>query len=284
MSLSITDHDGYNLTELNHISLHGLPGIGCFTLVTSLHFHVTTHRRESALELSQLRIEWGDNTQSLLGIGHLDQAQPIMIPSTGSFTVSFRLCLSTAQLEALEQRRRGEDFELALWFYSTLVSGEQRKALADRHTVRVTQSEWVKVLNSMQYQTTLLQEFGFPLHLQDRTDIAGLVMKARSHFLHGRYNECVADCRKLLESCPLPSEANAAFGRARKLFSVTNLKEAESRESMTTQERMLALRDAIKHAANYPHHHRPEGIEYDRNEARIILFSTLALLPGWNTP
>lgn len=284
MPLSITDYDGYNLAELKQISFHGLPGIGCFTLVASLDFHVAALRRESTLEQLQLRIEWGDNTQSLLGFGHLDQAQPILIPKTGSFTTSFRLCLSFGQIEALEQRRRGGDLELGLWLYTTLVSGEQRKAIADKHTVRVTQSEWVKVLDSMRYQTTVLQEFAFPHHLQDNTDIAALVTKARNHFLNGRYNECVADCRKLLEACPLPSEDNAAFGRARKLFSVTNPREAENRESMTTKERMLAVRDAIKHAANYPHHHRPEGIEYDRNEARIILFSTLSLLPGWSPP
>lgn len=282
MSLSITDHEGYNLAELKQTSFHGLPGIGCYTLSASLDFHVTTHRRGSTLEQLRLRIEWGDNTQSLLGIGHPDQAQPIMVPTTGSFTVSFRLCLSSAQLEGLEQRRHGDDFVLALWFYSTLVAGEQRNAIADRLTVQVSQSEWVKVLEGMRYQTTLLQEFGFPIHLQDRMDIAALVSKARSHFLNGRYNECVADCRTLLEACPLLSEDSAGLGRARNLFSRPNTRVEDNRELMTSKERMLIVRDAVKHAANYPHHHRSEGIEYNRNEARIILFSTLSLLPGWS--
>lgn len=282
MSLSITDHDGYNLAELKHTSFHGLPGVGCYTLAVSLDFHVTTHRRERTLEHSQLRIEWGDNTQSLLGIGHPDQIQPIAIPATGSFTVSFRLCLSSSQLEGLEQRRCGADFELALWLYSTLVSSEQRKALGDRLTVRVVQSEWVKVLEGMHYQTTLLQEFGFPSHLQDRADVVTLVAKARNHFLNGRYNECVAACRTLVEACPLLSEDSAELGRARKRFSQTSMKVEENRELMTTQERLLIVRDAIRHATNYPHHHRPGGIEYERNEARIILFSTLSLLPGWS--
>ncbi len=284
MSLSITDQDGYNLAELKQTSLHGLPGIGCFTLATALEFHVTANRRESALEHLQLRVEWGDNTQSLLGFGQLDQAQPILIPQTGSFTTSFRICLSFGQMEALEQRRRGGDFELSFWFYAVLVSGEQRTSIADKHIFRVTQSEWVKVLDAMQYQTTVLQEFGLPSHLQDNADIAALVTKARGHFLNGRYNECVADCRKLIEACPLPSQDSAAFGRARKLFSATNPREAENRELMTTKERMLLVRDAIKHAANYPHHYRPDGVEYDRSEARIILFSTLSLLPGWSPP
>lgn len=282
MSLSITDQDGYNLAELKHTSFHGLPGVGCYTLATSLDFQVIANHREGSLEQSQLRVEWGDNTQSLLGIGHLNQAQPIMIPTTGGFSVSFRICLSSGQLEALEQRRRGEDFELALWFYSTLVSGEQRKAFADRQTVPVTQSEWVKVLEGMHYQTTLLQEFGFPSHLQDRADVAILVAKARNHFLNGRYNECVADCRTLIEACTLPGEDSADLGRSRKLFSQANTRVENSRELMTTKERVLIVRDAIRHAAHYPHHHRPEGIEYNRGEARIILFSTLSLLPSWS--
>lgn len=91
MSLSIIDHEGNNLAELKQTSFHGLPGIGCFTLVTSLGFHVTMHQRDGTLEHSQLRFEWGDNTQSILGIGNLDQPQPIMGVHYFSVSVSLRL-------------------------------------------------------------------------------------------------------------------------------------------------------------------------------------------------
>lgn len=44
MGIQLTDHDGYDLAELKRTSFHGLLGIGGFTLVVTLEFHVNVLR------------------------------------------------------------------------------------------------------------------------------------------------------------------------------------------------------------------------------------------------
>lgn len=278
--MNITDSTGYIIAELKQTKVIGLPGIGCYTLVINLDFSVNSHSVTHYLKSTHLRVEWSDNSQSIIGNCPCEQRQPMQIPCASSFTLGFRLPLSRDQMEAIEARRKGADFALDFWLFSELaVATGVGNPVADKGDIRITQSQWVNCLESMGYQKSLLLEFSLPSELESSSALHSLVTKARAHFLNGRYNECVSECRKILESTPLSNADSNALGTARKKFSEMNRNAQDNRESMSSKERLLVLRDAINHSANYPHHHREEGTEYSRHEARIIFYSVLSVLP-----
>lgn len=113
------------------------------------------------------------------------------------------------------------------------------------------------------------------MHVTQNKGVIKSIQKSRYHFLQGNYNECVAECRKILEIFKLNSPETNELGAARTKFS-----DKQMRESMSTKERILILRDAIHNTTNLPHHYKIDE-EYGRYEARVILHSILALLPGY---
>lgn len=277
MTISLNNHEGYQIAELNQVRFNGLPGIGCYTLVASLDFSVSARPKPLQLRGLQLRLEWGDNTQSLLAIAYPEQAQPVQIPNHNSLTIGFRMTLSMAQIEAIEFLRGGANFDLSLWFYSEIVEGNESRAVSCQTTVTVKQSEWIAVLEKMGYQETLLLEFGLLQHIAQNSGVVKCVQIARNHFFQGNYNECVGECRKLLEIFKLDPPESNELGVARTKFLDRN-----ERESMTVKERILILRAAIHHTTNLPHHFREEE-QYDYYQARVILHSVIAILPGYGT-
>ncbi len=277
MTISLNNYNGYQIAELNQVHFNGLPGIGCYTLAASLDFSINPQLKPVQLRGLQLRLEWGDNSQRLLAIAHPEQAQPVQIPNHNKLIIGFRMALSMAQVEAIEFLRSGANFNLSLWLYSEIVEGNESRAVSCQTTVTIKQSEWIAVLERMGYQETLLLEFGLPQHIAQNSGVVKCVQIARNHFFQGNYNECVGECRKLLEIFKLNPPESSELGTARNKFFDRN-----ERESMTVKERLLILRAAIHHTTNLPHHFREEE-QYDYYQARAILHSVLAILPGYGS-
>ena len=79
MSISIEQSSGHRLAEARRISVHGLPGVGSYTLVINLHLSVTAPATDTYLSNLSIRVDWGDNQQRMIGTGVPDQAQPIRL-------------------------------------------------------------------------------------------------------------------------------------------------------------------------------------------------------------
>jgi len=79
MSISIETPSGHRLAEARRISVHGLPGVGGYTLVINLHLSVMAPTTETLLSNRSIRVDWGDNQQRMIGIGVPNQAQPIRL-------------------------------------------------------------------------------------------------------------------------------------------------------------------------------------------------------------
>ena len=110
MSISIEQPSGHRLAEARRISVHGLPGVGGYTLVINLHLSVTASTTDTYLSNLSIRVDWGDNQQRMIGTGVPDQAQPIRLSQySNEATIGFRLLLSQNQIEAIEALHNGGD-------------------------------------------------------------------------------------------------------------------------------------------------------------------------------
>ena len=88
MSISIETPSGHRLAEARRISVHGLPGVGGYTLVINLHLSVMAPTTETLLSNRSIRVDWGDNQQRMIGIGVPNQAQPIRLTPYSSKAIN----------------------------------------------------------------------------------------------------------------------------------------------------------------------------------------------------
>jgi hypothetical protein len=278
MSISIESPSGHRLAEIKRMSVHGLPGVGGYTLAINLHFIVAAPVSETFLDNLSIRIDWGDNKQRMLGNSIPEQAQPISIKQyDNEKTVTFRLLLLPSQIEAIEALRNAGDVHLSIWLIGRVVNEGKSGSIQQQSTFKVSQQEWVEALNRMEYSSSFLFELTLPFSANQKEPAVDIIKKAQYHLMRGHYDECVGECRKLLEAYPHTAEDTKALKSAR-----SKLKgDQAARETMDLPERMLSLRDALTNATHLAHHHNL-GDGYSRDQARTILGCTVSLLSAFS--
>jgi len=203
-----------------------------------------------------------------------DQAQPIRLSQySNEATIGFRLLLSQNQIEAIEALRNGGDISLSIWFLGNVFRDGNSSNIQQQGAFSVSQQEWVEALNRMEYCRSFLYELLLPYVENEQEPATALIKKAQHHLLRGHYDECVGECRKLLEAYPLTDADRQVLKMARE----KHKGDRAARESMDVPERMLALRDALTNATHLAHHHNSSG-GYSRDQARAILGATISIL------
>ena len=274
MSISIEQPSGHRLAEVRGISVHGLPGVGGYTLVVNLHLSVTAPPTDTYLGNLSIRVDWGDNHQRMIGTGVPDQAQPICLSQySNEATIGFRLLLSSNQIEAIEALRNGGDVSLSIWLLGNVLQDDKSSSIQQQGTYKFSQQEWVEALNRMEYCRSFLYELTLPFEENEQEPATALIKKVQHHLLRGHYDECVGECRKLLEAYPLTDADRQVLKMARE----KHKGDRAARESMDVPERMLALRDALTNATHLAHHHN-SSIGYSRDQARAIFGATVSVL------
>lgn len=211
---------------------------------------------------------------------------------------SFALDIDSHTLDRIEQERSEQDvsFELEVFGTGTIFAVrdanfqhdpsfpkplgieplffEPCQVKADiRH--QVPQSDWIKLLDQMNYARTLLYEIPWPKSDDDKLNEAiSHFESARHSFLSGSYKDAVGKLRESLDSACLAigCEKNANWGKVVK---------RQSREALTIQERFLLTWNSVRHLTQRAHH----GDDYSREEARYILgMGALALSLAVNAP
>jgi len=275
VGISIEQPSGHRLAEARRIGVHGLPGVGGYTLVINLHLSVTTPATDSHLSNLSIRVDWGDNQQRMIGTGTPEQAQPIRLSQySNELTIGFRLLLSPTQIEAVEALRNGGDISLSIWLLGNVFQDGGSSTIQQHGTYKVSQQEWVDALNRMEYCRSFLYEMTLPYKEKEQGSAFILVQRAQYHLLRGHYDECVGECRKLLEAYPLSDADRQVLKMARE----KHKGDRAARESMDVPERMLALRDALTNATHLAHHHHNSSGGYSRDQARAILGATISIL------
>ncbi|EAR21577.1 hypothetical protein [Nitrococcus mobilis] len=273
MTISIVTSNCQILADVYQIQVNGLPGLGGYTLIINLHCTVRSLETQTFLRHLVIRVDWGGEEQRRIGFAIPEQAQPIQISSSGQQTLEFRLALTPQQLEAIEARRNGGDFRLRIWLTGEVTQGGNIATITESGEHHIRQQDWIEALERMEYRRSLLYEVPLPDQESGAEPAADIIGKAQYHLLRGHYDECVAECRKLFETYPLSKEDEAQLGRAREKFSGGR----DGKESMDIPERLILLRDAIKHAT-HPAHHNHGRDSYSRDQARAILAAAVAMM------
>lgn len=273
------------LADISRIHVSGLPGLGSHTLLINLHCMARPLETEIFLRHLTLRVEWGGEEQRRIGFAVPEQAQPVRMSSSGQQGLDFQFVLTPNQLEAIEARRNGGDFRLKIWLTGEVTQGDDTATITESGEYHVRQQDWVEALERMEYRRSLLYEVPLPDPESGAESAAGIIRRAQNLLLRGHYNECVAECRKLVEAYPLSEEAKAQLIRARKKFKDGGTE----KESMDIPERLALMRDAIKHATHLAHHNQL-GDGYSRDQTRAILAATVVMMtcasvsPGQTAP
>lgn len=279
MTISIECPNQYRLAETKRIEVHGLPGLGTCTLVLRLDLGIRPPKVDTYLDNLWIRVEWSDNRQRMLGTAMPDESQSIRIsPHHSELSLNFRIPLSYGQIEAIESLRAGGDFRLALWLSAQVRQGSDVSGSYGRTEFDVRQQDWIRALQEMEYQKTFLFELPLPKEDKVNEPASGIIRKAQQYLLSGHYDQCVAECRKLLEAYSLGEGDKLLLKAARDRYKG----DQPSRESMDIPERMLVLRDAINHATQLAHHHHAND-GYSRDQARAILGAAVSVLASFNT-
>ena len=254
--------------------MHGLPGVGGYTLVINLHLSVMAPTTETWLSNLSIRVDWGDNQQRMIGTGIPDQAQPVRLSQyNNEATMGFRLLQSPTQIEAIGVLRNGGNLNFLIWLLGNVFQDSNSSNIQQQGTFTVGQQEWVEALNRMQYCRSFLYELTLPYEDDTEEPAFALVQRAQHHLLRGHYDECVGECRKLLEACPLNDADQKVLRTARDKYKG----DKAARESMDIPERMMALRDALANTTHLAHHHNSSN-DYSRDQARAILGITVSIL------
>jgi hypothetical protein len=180
-----------------------------------------------------------------------------------------RLTLAPHQLNALEEARNGGDldFELSFIFEAGNKPGSRNDAnQPNKLHARISRSDWIERLNSSGATNILLLEVPMPIKIGvgETDDIGRSMRRAREHFMSARYDDCVGECRKILEQLPNVSKKD-----------VMDLLKT-GRSGMTKEERDQSILFTLRNYCNPPHHSGARGgsLDYVRPDAKLILLMT----------
>ncbi|MEW8394242.1 MAG: hypothetical protein AB2651_20895 [Candidatus Thiodiazotropha sp.] len=267
MHLIIQDTQGYTLAECKELVINGLPGLGSYTCCLHLEFNVNHLRTETFLRHVNLRQDWNDDAQRMIGFALPEESQPIRISNSNQHHMNFRFVLSQSQLESIESLRAGGNFNFRLWLSGEVAQGSQSRTFSGHAVFPVKQTDWINALKNMAFQKTIMYEIPLP-DFSDNSLAAQKHFERAQNFLYqGTYDDSVGECRKIFELLEIDKTGNI-LGSARNKYH-------DDREKLSIQERMALLKDILKLFTHKPHHAN-QTEQYSRDQAKLILGTTIA--------
>jgi hypothetical protein len=272
MSLSVGNE---SITEAKIQGIHLQSLVGGYEFSFNTHVSVRPVRelaRYLVVHSARANIRFRDVTTA--DFGQFLPDQPFFIRQfahPGTAAAQFRLPILPQQLSVLENRRDGGDldFEMAL----SATGGDDRDGPnywleQPKLHFHLSQSDWVRQLNSTKAFNVLLLEVPVPLidPASPARAIDQHLRRAQKHFRDGNYRECVSECRQSIEKL-----GYVGTGGALKQL-------CENRNKMDKDERTDAILDTIKHYTHLSAHSESRGgtMNYTRSDANLILLLTAA--------
>lgn len=286
LAIHLIDHMSLNyqhkiIADARCTGVHLQGGIGLYLLRFSIYFDVKAHPDQLApfrFENVSARVFAGGAPSSQTLLGAADPEAPILLRTTTEYPSStqllFDVALSVSQLEALEAIRTGGDLYFKLHLYGESYGTHDPIPAHDDVHVHVNQTEWIRLLKQVGFSEIILFEVPLPAQSDDgifRSAVDHL-RKARDLFLAGHYDESVAKCRLAIENCAKAKGDEQQQGSAVKAY-------CDNRAAMSTNERLLLIRAAVKHYTQLAHHDLDDGVSgFRRSDASLILGMTAGLL------
>jgi hypothetical protein len=256
----------------------GIRGLGFYQLIIPIK--VATHNVPKEQTITVTNISGALHVQ---GIG--SQSNPTLLgrlvqqgtnyPITtyehvANHQISLEIELDAKRIDAIEQIRLGENLTFLISLFATANSGGLSQQLYSQpHQLTISQSDWIKVLESIGYRKTLLIEIPVPTGEANPalTEATKHLANAQKQMLHGHYREAVSSCRDVLESLnrSISDEGESA---------------QTSKKKRDKRERFLAIRTALlelTHAAKHVDD-TTSLIEWNLADARASISLTATLL------
>lgn len=207
--------------------------------------------------------------------------------------LAFKGLISYQALEEIERLRAGKDLALKTQYQLLTDDGCSTKEglqvfpnKGDRllegwdgdASINIAAATWLGILENVGYRSGLILELTYPLGRDNEKSLVRYIKKARDAFDGGRYDDCVAQIRHILEGIDeRRGDANAASVAVGKYRG-----SPEARRAMTFSERLLAVRKSLEHVSHAPHHKGDDVIA--RAEAKAMLAMTAAMLELFPEP
>ena len=283
--MGLTYSDNSPIAELSVKSVTGRPGVGFYRLLFGVS--ITQHRISKTW--NSFREIWGQVRVGSLGnahneLGRINPEVPIAMVAgesppglSSSYTYShlFYIDLNALQIEHVEGLRNGGDLNFVIQFSGIADGVFGLHPCHDQVHFEANQSTWLKVLKEMKYREFLL--FEIPIPSENTSDELNQALRhltqAKDHLLKGHYNDVVGKCRLVLEGITKGLKEGSDFQTAIDAYK-------NRKEEMKKDQRFLFLREAARHVCHLPLHvsDEPNGVSYDREEAKCVLGVTAAIL------
>jgi hypothetical protein len=260
-------------------NLHGVEAAGAYALRFSITFVVANwpvEEKAPQIGLSAATITVEASGRSLLmGFAIPETTIPFNVGRHGhSRGLIYEFIAAPSCMEAIERLRDGTGVNFRLKVNASLMVGDDAQAAQEEVHCRVSQSDWLSVLEACGYREVLLPELPMPHAEGDRDDVgAKHLVSAQSHLLQGHYAEAVASCRLALEAWTSQREEAGAIASARELQRTTP-------RALSLLQRELLIRQAVSNFAHLAHHaHDVAAPErFDRESARMMIGLTASIL------
>lgn len=206
-TLSLGDTAFADVRIMNVLGQHG---VGFYRLAIQVSVDMHARAEDQAVTVlnltADLYLQEGAGHGSL--VGHMETREQDVPFYSLRFNheqwITFDLELDAARVQAIEALRMGRSLNVQLHINGTAVAPGARQLQRIRAQIRheATQSDWIRVLDGMEYRKTLLLEVPMPAtdaHEGLRQAVEHL-RQAQDLLMHGRYREAVGACRDVLES------------------------------------------------------------------------------------
>lgn len=255
------------------------PTLGGFELVLGIDGETTVHDGTPfwlAASAARVEVAAEQGANSYLGIARPDV--PVRMATYKSpLTVmsEFKLVLSPQQLAAVEDVRAGGDLRFHLVIAGEGGGGGGSDAVHssnDSLWKTIGRSDWIALLRGAKAMDVLLLELPMPF-IEPSAGLRAVVdnlKQAQRMFFEGHFTDCVINCRKAVDTL------GTLQGRDRNWSSDALKRLANTRETMTKDERQIAMEASLFHFASLAAHDGTTN--FDRQDAKFAFALATTLI------
>lgn len=263
-------------------NVQGASGIG----VAQLQFFMEAATRSAEVSDQVLWLD-GQLTAHSLGAGSgfvgrvVLESAPLRLLAPGD-TQRFTLTvdISYRQLQIIEERRTAG---LNLYLYlngTTMRDGALERIALGSFEYEITQSDWIKILEQMQYRRVLLLELDAPDAVRTPELVAALnfYRDAEKHYLQGQWRNTVESLRQSLAAL-VGKRADDEDDESAVKAGANALRKESTSAAVGYRKRAEQVRRALKFSCDLGAH--PEVADTQKRDASAALLMVGGLLQGW---
>ena len=273
------------IAEADFQKLMGAPAIGFYRLLISLkiinHFNEEHDSNKGIIKgiSGELCLRKPDNVELLICRLHSvkGSSQLTFHRSDPSFQIQLEGDLDSVRISAIENLRLGQDLHLSLNLFTTLVGSKKDDEEQSKTNIMftATQSDWINVLNRMNYRKVILVELPDPENFSNLGLNNAVIHfeNAKDYLTQGNNIEVVAECRKVLELVESVISSSARSPEGVK-------SQFKNDPSLSKEQRLENVFRALKFVTHLAHHANEDStiIEWHLVDAQSILSMTSTML------